>query len=179
MHGECRLPKRKRHTVLFLTETALQGVNLVCYMAPNIYLLCKPFAFYSRVVSWCGWVRWTCWNTVSLHGLLVCLQALKTLPGWPQAYMHMYSLHFQISRCNVSCAVHHVTAPELPLSLQVSFSRSYKAAPRRCLSHANLSMHDMMLSNCGKLSDPRVPLRSNHQLFMACAALPVVSGPCL
>ena len=73
MHGECRLPKRKRHTILFLAETALQGVNLVCYIAPNIYLLFNPFAFYSRVVSWCGWVRWTCWNSVSLPALLVGL----------------------------------------------------------------------------------------------------------
>jgi len=150
MHGEYRLPKRKRHTVLFLTETALQGINLLCYIAPNIYLLCKPFAFYSTVVCCCGWARWTCWNTVSLPAVLVCLQAFKTLLGWPKA---MYSLHFQFSQYNVSCAVQHVTASELLLDLQIKFLRLLKAAPSGCLSHANLSVHDMMLSKCGKLSD--------------------------
>lgn len=99
MHGECRLPKRKRHTILFLAETALQGVNLVCYIAPNIYLLFNPFAFYSRVVSWCGWVRWTCWNSVSLPALLVGLPAFEIFAT--RASMHLYSLHLAMSQRNV------------------------------------------------------------------------------
>ena len=63
----CRKAKRKRYTDLFLIETFVQWVNLVFYVMPNIYLLCKAYAFHSPVVYWCGWARWTCWNTVCHH----------------------------------------------------------------------------------------------------------------
>ncbi|DBA74568.1 TPA: hypothetical protein ACH3X2_009443 [Trebouxia sp. C0005] len=46
------LPKRKRHTVLFLTETALQGVNLVCYIAPSVQTICVLFQ--SGQLVWLG-----------------------------------------------------------------------------------------------------------------------------
>ncbi|KAL0038251.1 hypothetical protein WJX79_010181 [Trebouxia sp. C0005] len=55
---------RKRVTILFMVEAAVQGINLVCYIIPNVYLLHNPSHFYSVVVNWCGWVRWTCWNTL-------------------------------------------------------------------------------------------------------------------
>ena len=67
--GPCRDPKFKRLTILFLAEAAVQGVNLVCYILPNLYLLCNPSGFYSPLINWCGWLRWTCWNTVSNHPL--------------------------------------------------------------------------------------------------------------
>ncbi|DBA92558.1 TPA: hypothetical protein ACH3X1_002782 [Trebouxia sp. C0004] len=47
-----------------MVEAAVQGINLVCYIIPNVYLLRDPSHFYSMVLNWCGWVRWTCWNTL-------------------------------------------------------------------------------------------------------------------
>ncbi len=61
----CRKVRRKRNATLFFIEAAVQSVNLVFYIVPNIYLLKEPCYFFGHVVFWCGWVRWTCWNTVS------------------------------------------------------------------------------------------------------------------
>lgn len=52
-----------------------RGINLVCYIIPNVYLLHNPSHFYSVVVNWCGWVRWTCWNTVSSIQCVICVNA--------------------------------------------------------------------------------------------------------
>ena len=62
----CRKVRRKRNATLFFIEAAVQSVNLVFYILPNIYLLKEPCYFFGRVVFWCGWGRWTCWNTVSV-----------------------------------------------------------------------------------------------------------------
>ena len=56
-----------------MVEAAVQGINLVCYIIPNVYLLCNPSHFYSIVVNWCGWVRWTYWNTVSSIHHVICM----------------------------------------------------------------------------------------------------------
>ncbi len=58
-----------------MVEAAVQGINLVCYIIPNIYLLRNPSHFYSIVVNWCGWIRWTCWNTVSSIHCVICINA--------------------------------------------------------------------------------------------------------
>ena len=71
----CRAAARKRLTFLFMVEAAVQGINLVCYIIPNIYLLRNPSHFYSIVVNWCGWIRWTCWNTVSSIHCVICINA--------------------------------------------------------------------------------------------------------
>ncbi|DBA97089.1 hypothetical protein WJX77_003952 [Trebouxia sp. C0004] len=58
--------RRKRNATLFSIEAAVQSVNLVFYIVPNIYLLKEPCYFFGPVVFWCGWVRWTCWNILFL-----------------------------------------------------------------------------------------------------------------
>ena len=60
----CRKVRRKRNATLFFIEAAVQSVNLVFYIVPNIYILKRPCYFFGHVIFWCGWVRWTCWNTV-------------------------------------------------------------------------------------------------------------------
>ena len=60
-----RKTRRKRNATLFFIEGAVQWLNLVFWVIPNVYLVVKPCYLLSRVVFWCGWVRWTCWNTVS------------------------------------------------------------------------------------------------------------------
>lgn len=62
----CRKTRRKRNAILFFAEGAVQWLNLVFWVAPNIYLLLNPCRFLGKPILWCGWVRWTCWNTVSL-----------------------------------------------------------------------------------------------------------------
>jgi len=60
----CRNIRRKRNATLFFIEAAVQWVNLIFYTVSNAYLLKEPCYFFGRVVFWCGWIRWTCWNTV-------------------------------------------------------------------------------------------------------------------
>ena len=61
-----RQARRKRHATLFLTEAAVQLVNLLCYIIPNCSQLQHPCQWNFPLFKWCGWIRWTCWNTVSL-----------------------------------------------------------------------------------------------------------------
>ncbi|KAA6426189.1 MAG: hypothetical protein FRX49_04041 [Trebouxia sp. A1-2] len=56
--------RRKRNATLFFIEAAVQWVNLLFYIVSNAYLLKEPCYFFGRVVFWCGWIRWTCWNTL-------------------------------------------------------------------------------------------------------------------
>ena len=69
----CRKVRRKRNATLFFIEAAVQSVNLVFYIVPNIYLLKEPCYFFGHVIFWCGWVRWTCWNTVSVTAYMSVL----------------------------------------------------------------------------------------------------------
>ena len=64
VHALFRKTRRKRNATLFFIEGAVQWLNLVFYVIPNIYLVIKPCYWISHVIFWCGWVRWTCWNTV-------------------------------------------------------------------------------------------------------------------
>ncbi len=59
-----REAKRKRLAMLFGLEGAVQWLNLVFYVIPNIWLLFKPCYYFSPVITICAWVRWSCWNTV-------------------------------------------------------------------------------------------------------------------
>ena len=61
----CRRPRQKRNAILFFTEAAVQCLNLTFYLIPNLYLLFRPCHELMPIIFWCGWVRWTCWNTVS------------------------------------------------------------------------------------------------------------------
>ena len=70
--AHCRTPRRKRNAILFFTEAAVQWLNLIFYILPNAYLLIKPCKWGSPFVFWCGWIRWTCWNTVSLCCAVLC-----------------------------------------------------------------------------------------------------------
>lgn len=60
-----RQAKRWRHTLLFLVELAVQWLNLLFYIMPNVYLLLHRCEFFADIFKWCGWLSWTCWNTVS------------------------------------------------------------------------------------------------------------------
>lgn len=60
----CRKARRKRHTVLFLVEVMVQWLNLAFYITPNVYLLLHRCLFLFPAFKWCGWLSWTCWNTV-------------------------------------------------------------------------------------------------------------------
>ena len=62
-----RKTRRKRSAAFLYVEGAVQWLNLVFWVVPNIYLLLKPCYFLGPVVFWCGWVRWTCWNTVTWY----------------------------------------------------------------------------------------------------------------
>lgn len=59
-----RKPRQKRIAILFFTEAAVQCVNLTCYLIPNAYLLRNYCNEQAPLIFYCGWVRWTCWNTV-------------------------------------------------------------------------------------------------------------------
>ena len=62
-----RLGRRKRIAILHTIETATQFVNLVFYLAPNVYVLLNPCdIFVKNFLYWAGFVRWTCFNTVRL-----------------------------------------------------------------------------------------------------------------
>ena len=61
-----RRPRQKRNATLFFTEAAVQCLNLLFYLLPNIYVLRQPCNQLAPFVFWSGWVRWTCWNLVCL-----------------------------------------------------------------------------------------------------------------
>ena len=61
----------KRNAMLFFIEGAVQWLNLVFWVVPNVYLLVNPCYFYGGAIFWCGWARWTCWNTVSFAASLL------------------------------------------------------------------------------------------------------------
>ena len=131
LRDACRKAKRKRYTDLFLMETAVQWLNLVAYITPNIYLLCNTYAFDSSVVFWCGWVRWTCWNTVSHHILTsTCSLAMSHLIGrfystvqWvhPKAdvenrwHPNCAPVRLEVSQCSEICALLEPACVFLPL----------------------------------------------------------------
>lgn len=60
----CRTHRRKRNVILFFLEGAVQWVNLVFYLAPNVHLFYSPCQLFAPFTLWAGFVRWTCWNTV-------------------------------------------------------------------------------------------------------------------
>ncbi len=76
-----RALRQKRSAILFFIEAAVQRVNLLFYLVPNAYILTNTCLQQAPIVFWSGWVRWTCWNTVSLttaaqylFGCLSCCQ---------------------------------------------------------------------------------------------------------
>ena len=77
---DCRKVRRKRNATLFFIEAAVQSVNLVFYIVPNIYILKRPCYFFGHVIFWCGWVRWTCWNTVRPPSPPPCPRAASPFP---------------------------------------------------------------------------------------------------
>lgn len=93
-----RQAKRWRHTLLFLVELAVQWLNLVFYIVPNVYLLLHRCEFLVEIFKWCGWLSWTCWNTVT-HSLgiflalpLLCLQ--QAFPSCTSAFIHRFDTFF-------------------------------------------------------------------------------------
>ena len=65
---------------LHAVEAAVQWVNLVFYLAPNAYVLSNPCKVQTPFILVCGFVRWTCWNTVSLKlCILSCIMQLYTV----------------------------------------------------------------------------------------------------
>lgn len=102
-----RKTRRKRNATLFFIEGTVQWLNLVFWVAPNIYLLVKPCYYLANVIFWCGWVRWTCWNTVSLcHD---CLVLWCTYPRCCACYA-CHACHFALitsicRHCNLSQSV--------------------------------------------------------------------------
>ena len=67
----CRSTRRKRNATLFFIEGTVQWLNLVFWVVPNVYLLVNPCYFLGQLIFWCGWARWTCWNTVSFAATLL------------------------------------------------------------------------------------------------------------
>lgn len=60
-----RLGRRKRIAILHTIEIGTQFVNLVFYLAPNVYVLLNPCDIFTKnFIYWAGFVRWTCFNTV-------------------------------------------------------------------------------------------------------------------
>lgn len=57
--------RRKRAVTIAGTELTLCLLNSVFYILPNGYVLARAdqCAWFSRVVLWSGFVRWTLWNT--------------------------------------------------------------------------------------------------------------------
>ena len=62
-----RKPRQKRNAILFFSEAAVQCLNLLFYLLPNIYVLRQPCDQLAAFIFWSGWVRWSCWNTVRLN----------------------------------------------------------------------------------------------------------------
>lgn len=112
MESSCRKPKRKRHTVLFLTETALQGINTLAYIAPNIYVLCAPDHFLSPAIYWCGWVRWTCWNTVSQDHPVASAFTQLACPNMRVAWWRDM-LDTDLNKCCITAQVQRCMLPVL------------------------------------------------------------------
>lgn len=60
-----RWPRRKRILTLHAVEAMVQLINLVFYLAPNVYVVRNPCDVETTFILVCGFVQWTCWNTVS------------------------------------------------------------------------------------------------------------------
>ena len=61
----CRKSRQRKSAILFFTEAAVQSLNLLSYLIPNVYIYTDYCLIQAPLTFWCGWVRWTCWNTVS------------------------------------------------------------------------------------------------------------------
>ena len=92
-----RQAKRWRGTVLFLVELAVQWLNLVFYIMPNVYLLLHRCEFLVEIFKWCGWLSWTCWNTVTNSACNFLASPCNALPlmsppSFFLLYFRFYSL---------------------------------------------------------------------------------------
>lgn len=155
----CRTPRSKRLTCLFLIETALQAVNLVFYISPNVYALCKPFGFfYSAFISWCRWARWTCWNTVCHHASSHV--SLSLHKSW--ACPHCVPQHMMppvLSHCYLFCHAAQVS----PLALPVVFI----LCPLSPALHKLMMQLRLVVVTCHSSGRLRLAsLDSNHQINM-------------
>ncbi len=101
-----RKVRRKRNATLFFIEAAVQSVNLVFYIVPNIYLLKEPCYFFGRVVFWCGWVRWTCWNTVSATAYDGILEFLCFVDFSPPPFCCFSAQGSMLNTCTFASAEH-------------------------------------------------------------------------
>lgn len=58
--------RRKRLAGMAGLELSLALVNSIFYLAPNAFLLAHECRWFSGVVVWCAFVRWTMWNSIFL-----------------------------------------------------------------------------------------------------------------
>ena len=72
-----RLTRVRVSATVLALEAIVQWINLVFYLAPNVYVLRNPCNILTAAVYTSGFVQWSCWNTVSLPTLLL-------------VYMHTY-----------------------------------------------------------------------------------------
>lgn len=69
--GVCRKHRQKRNVTLIMLEAILQWLNLIFFVLPNAFLVANPCYLIADVWYWFGFVRWTCWNSVSC--LCLCM----------------------------------------------------------------------------------------------------------
>ena len=65
-----RLTRVRVSATVLAMEATVQWINLVFYLAPNVYVLRNPCNILTAPVYTSGFVQWSCWNTVSM--LSVC-----------------------------------------------------------------------------------------------------------
>ncbi|KAL4431080.1 hypothetical protein ABPG75_006336 [Micractinium tetrahymenae] len=55
--------RRRRLATLAGAELALQLFSALFFLAPNAYLLTDECGWFSSLIAWSAFVRWTCWNS--------------------------------------------------------------------------------------------------------------------
>lgn len=70
-------PRRLRMVQFSAFEISLQMINSVFFLAPNVREVAVPCTWFSPLVAWTAFVRWTVWNTLFL---LFVVQASNLMP---------------------------------------------------------------------------------------------------
>ncbi|EIE21258.1 hypothetical protein COCSUDRAFT_57160 [Coccomyxa subellipsoidea C-169] len=65
-------PRRRKSATLVFVELVTVYVDILAYLIPNIYLLAARCDWFSLIVPWTSFVRFTCYNTIFL---LFCIHA--------------------------------------------------------------------------------------------------------
>ena len=69
--------RRRRFVLMSGAELFIQTINSVFYLVPNVAVMAKDCFWFSPLVIWSSFVRWSCWNCIFM---LYTLQSASQLP---------------------------------------------------------------------------------------------------